>query len=286
VGLETDLTERIETNLAGYKGMGPVRVGNEAYIQHQHDVYGQVVLSSIHAFFDQRLLRPATVQDFHDLEAVGERAFATHDQPDAGLWEFRTKQRVHTYSALMGWAACDRLGNAAAQLGLPERAEYWNGRAMQIRTRIEAEAWNADLGRFAAGFGGDDLDASLLQIVDLQFLDPSDHRYQATFSAIEAGLRRGPYLMRYSEPDDFGMPETAFNFCTFWFIEALHRAGRTEEARDLFEEMLRRRTHAGLLSEDMATSDGHLWGNYPQTYSLVGLINCAMMLSRPWGAVR
>jgi len=286
VGLETDLTERIEPNLAGFKGMGPVRVGNAAYIQHQHDVYGQVVLSSIHAFFDQRLLRPATVQDFHDLEAVGERAFATHDQPDAGLWEFRTKQRVHTYSALMGWAACDRLGNAAAQLGLPERADYWNGRALQIRTRIETEAWNADLGRFAAGFGGDDLDASLLQIVDLQFLDPTDQRYKATFSAIEAGLRRGAYLMRYAEPDDFGMPETAFNFCTFWFIEALHRAGRTEEARDLFEEMLRRRTHAGLLSEDMATSDGVLWGNYPQTYSLVGLINCAMMLSRPWGDVR
>jgi pentatricopeptide repeat protein len=92
--------------------------------------------------------------------------------------------------------------------------------------------------------------------------------------------------MRYSDPDDFGAPETAFNFCTFWFIEALHRAGRTEEARELFEQMLSRRTQAGLLSEDMALADGRLWGNYPQTYSLVGLVNCAALLSRPWSAAR
>jgi GH15 family glucan-1,4-alpha-glucosidase len=92
--------------------------------------------------------------------------------------------------------------------------------------------------------------------------------------------------MRYADPDDFGAPETAFNFCTFWFVEALHLAGRTEEARGLYEEMLARRTGAGLLSEDIGIEDGRLWGNYPQTYSLVGLINCAVLLSRPWSSVR
>ena len=92
--------------------------------------------------------------------------------------------------------------------------------------------------------------------------------------------------MRYIDADDFGEPKTAFNFCTFWFIEALHRVGRTEEARVLFDEILAHRTHAGLLSEDLSVADGELWGNYPQTYSLVGLINCAVMLSRPWGSVR
>jgi GH15 family glucan-1,4-alpha-glucosidase len=226
------------------------------------------------------------VEDFRSLEAVGERAFLTHDQPDAGLWEFRTRTRVHTYSALMGWAACDRLANAAVALDLPDRAAYWRDRAATVRSRIEKDAWNPQLGRFAASFGGDELDASLLQLVDLQFLDPADPRYVATLAAVEHGLRRGPYLLRYCEADDFGLPETAFNFCTFWFIEALHHSGRSDEARALFEEMLGRRTRAGLLSEDISLKDGQLWGNYPQTYSLVGLINCAGLLSRPWSAAR
>ena len=266
--------------------MGPVRVGNLAYVQQQHDVYGQVVLSSVQAFFDQRLLRPASIDDFHALEAVGDRAFETHDQPDAGLWEFRTRTNVHTYSSLMGWAACDRLANAAEALGLKDRAVHWRARAAVVRKRIETEAWNEKLGRFAASFGGEELDASLLQLVDLQFIHPTDPRYKKTFEAIEQGLRRGSYMLRYSEADDFGLPETAFNFCTFWFIEALHHAGRTDEARALFDEMLSRRTNAGLLSEDISLKDGQLWGNYPQTYSLVGLINCASLLSRPWSAVR
>ena len=103
---------------------------------------------------------------------------------------------------------------------------------------------------------------------------------------IEERLRRGPYLMRYVRPDDFGEPETAFTFCTFWLIEALHTSGQTERARALFEDMLALRNHAGLFSEDVSVGDGALWGNYPQTYSLVGLINCAVLLSKPWSAVR
>jgi GH15 family glucan-1,4-alpha-glucosidase len=93
-------------------------------------------------------------------------------------------------------------------------------------------------------------------------------------------------MLRYAQPDDFGEPKTAFNICTFWLIEALHMSGRGEEARALFEDMLSRRTAAGLLSEDIAFDGGELWGNYPQTYSLVGLINCAWLLSRPWASVR
>jgi GH15 family glucan-1,4-alpha-glucosidase len=186
----------------------------------------------------------------------------------------------------MCWAACDRLGNAAAKLGLADRADHWNGRAAQIRTTIEARAWNAELGRFAATFDGDELDASLLQMVDVRFLPPSDPRMLATLEAVEKGLRRGPYMLRYALPDDFGEPKTAFNICTFWLIEVLHLSGRSDEARELFEEMLGRRTAAGLLSEDITLDGVELWGNYPQTYSLVGLINCANLLSRPWSSVR
>jgi GH15 family glucan-1,4-alpha-glucosidase len=286
VGLEEDIDERITDTVAGYRGMKPVRVGNQAREHLQHDVYGQIVLPLVQAFYDQRLLRPGTIDDFHALEKVGERAFAMHDQVDAGLWEFRTIARVHTYSSVMCWAACDRLAKAADHLGLASRGEVWRARADAIRIRIEAEAYLPDEGRFAASFGNRELDASLLQMTDLGFLDARDPRQVATFDAIERDLKKGPYLFRYVEPDDFGEPETAFNFCTFWFIEALHQNGRTDEAREIFEQMLSRRTHAGLLSEDISLGDDELWGNYPQTYSLVGIINCAVLLSRSWTDVR
>jgi GH15 family glucan-1,4-alpha-glucosidase len=286
VGFEPILTERIINSLPGYRGMGPVRVGNQAHEHIQHDVYGQIVLSTAHAFFDERLLRPPTREDFEALERMGERAFAVHDTPDAGLWELRTRTAVHTYSAAMSWAACDRLGNVAEALGLPDRAKLWNSRAALIRTKIETNAWDEKGQHFAATFGGTELDASLTLLVDLRFLTPDDPRHRDTLKALEKRLRRGSNFMRYDQPDDFGLPETAFNFCTFWFIEGLHLIGETEEARRLFEEILSRRNHAGLLSEDVSLSDNSLWGNYPQTYSLVGLINCAVLLSRPWSSVR
>ncbi|QTC90632.1 glycoside hydrolase family 15 protein [Brevundimonas goettingensis] len=286
VGLEEDIDERIVTSVAGYRGMEPVRVGNQAREHLQHDVYGQIVLPLVQSFYDTRLLRPGTLDDFYALEKVGERAFAMHDQVDAGLWEFRTIARVHTYSSVMCWAACDRLAKAADHLHLPDRANTWAQRAAIIRERIERETFIPEEGRFGASFGGDELDASLLQMVDLGFLEPTDPRQVATFNAIERDLKKGPYLFRYVIPDDFGEPETAFNFCTFWFIEALHQNGRDEEAREIFEQMLSRRTHAGLLSEDISLGDDELWGNYPQTYSLVGIINCAILLSRSWTDVR
>lgn len=283
---EETLEETVAGKLPGYRGMGPVRVGNAAYSQVQHDAYGQIVLSNTHAFIDQRLLRMSGLTDFEALEKVAERAWALHDKPDAGLWELRTRQSVHTYSAAMCWAACDRIGNAAEALGLTDRAAFWGGRAAQIRARIEQTAWRPETQRMSATFSGDDLDASVLQLLDLRFLAPDDPRFVSTLAAIEEGLRRGSHMLRYATEDDFGLPETAFNVCTFWLIEALHLTGRTTEARALYEEMLTRRTRAGLLSEDIDPVSGELWGNYPQTYSLVGLINCAVLLSRPWSAAR
>jgi GH15 family glucan-1,4-alpha-glucosidase len=283
---EAKLEEWEAPGLAGYRGMGPVRVGNAAYHQVQHDAYGQIILSNAQAFFDERLLRKATAADFTALEKVGDRAWEMHDQPDAGLWEFRTRQSVHTYSAVMSWAGCDRLANAAEALGLEDRAALWRERADAVRRAIEQRAWYPGEQRFAATFGGEDLDASLLQLIDMRFVAPGDPRFLATFNAVEKGLRRGEHMLRYAAEDDFGLPETAFNFCTFWLIEALHIVGREEEARDLYVKMLERLTPAGLLSEDTDFETGELWGNYPQTYSLVGLINCAGLLSRPWSSVR
>ncbi|MBX3561338.1 MAG: glycoside hydrolase family 15 protein [Sphingomonas sp.] len=283
---EPKLEEWEAAALAGYRDMGPVRVGNAAYTQIQHDAYGQIVLSNTQAFFDERLLRKATADDFAALEKVGERAWQTHDQPDAGLWELRTRTAVHTYSSVMSWAACDRLANIAAEIGQADREAVWRERADAVRSAIEAQAWHEGEGRFAATFGGDELDASLLQLLDMRFLEADDPRFRATFDAVEKGLRRGAHMLRYAAEDDFGLPETAFNFCTFWLIEALQLTGRGEEARQLYEGMLERLTPAGLLSEDSDFDTGELWGNYPQTYSLVGLINCAGLLSRPWSFVR
>lgn len=283
---EARVEERIEAGLSGYRGMGPVRVGNDAYRQVQHDAYGQIILSSVQAFIDRRLLRPSGPEDFAALERVGEHAWTMHDKPDAGLWELRTKQDVHTYSAAMCWAACDRLAMAAGALGMDDRAEFWVDRAQKIRSRIETSAWNDARGYMSATLSGDQLDASLLQLLDLRFLSPTDPRFKGTLDAVERRLRRGAHMLRYAHEDDFGLPTTAFNVCTFWLIEALHMTGRTADARDLFAEMLSRRTAAGLLSEDIDPVTGELWGNFPQTYSLVGLINCAGLLSKPWSAMR
>ena len=285
----SELDETTATHLAGYRGMGPVRRGNAAYKQVQHDCYGQIVLPNVQGYFDQRLLRMADESDFESLEAVGEMAWKMHDQPDAGLWEFRTRQEVHTYSAVMSWAACDRLANVAEVLGKDERAAFWRDRADTIHHKIEQEAWvenGEEGGHYGASFESDYLDASLLQLVELRFLKPDDPRFVTTFEAVEKELRRGEYMLRYAAEDDFGAPETAFNICTFWLIEALHLVGRDEEARGLFTAMLSHTTRSGLLSEDLDFESGELWGNFPQTYSLVGVINCAGLLSKSWNTIR
>ena len=273
-------------HLAGYRSHGPVRIGNAAYKQVQHDCYGQIVMPTAQAFCDTRLLRMADDRDFAHLEEVGETAWQKHDQPDAGLWEFRTRQEVHTYSAVMCWAACDRLAKVADRLGKSDRTAYWRERADAISATIERHAWSEDGKHYQASFESDYLDASLLQMVELRYLDPEDERFQQTFAAIEKTLRRGNHMLRYAAEDDFGAPETAFNVCTFWLIEALHLTGRSTEARALFEAMLGHVTRSGLLSEDLDYETGVLWGNFPQTYSLVGIINCAGHLSKPWSEVR
>ena len=282
IGLERRLTERIVTSLAGYRGMGPVRAGNQAFEHIQHDVYGNAVLAASQAFFDTRLLaRPGPVE-LERLERVGERAFAMHDQPDAGMWELRTMARVHSSSSLMCWAACDRLAKIAAHLGESDRSARWRRRADTVRETILERAWNPDLGAFTESFEGDGLDASLLLMAEVGFIDSCDARFRSTVARIEKELRRGNHLFRYANADDFGVPHNAFNICTFWYIDALTRLGRRAEAREIFDAMLDARNPLGLLSEDIDPSTGELWGNYPQTYSLVGIINAATRLSESW----
>ncbi len=282
ITFESELPERIVEGLKGYRGMGPVRVGNDAWRQRQNDAYGSVVLASSQLFFDQRIDHRGDAIMFRRLERMGTLALRMAEQTDAGLWEFRGRASVHTYSAAMCWAACDRLAHIATELGLDDRARYWHDEALQLHDRIEARAWNEKLGYFVDAYDGEDLDASLLLLADIGFVDAKDPRFIATVDAIGAALGRGDYLFRYIAPDDFGMPETSFNICTFWYIEALAATGRKEKARELFENMLSKRNALGLLSEDLAPATGEHWGNYPQTYSLVGIVQSAMRLSKRW----
>jgi GH15 family glucan-1,4-alpha-glucosidase len=233
-------------------------------------------------FFDARLTQQGDAELFRLLERIGERAVERHNQPDAGLWEYRGRQRVHTFSSLMCWAACDRLERIATRTGATDRAHYWRDQAERIREVIHREAWDDGRRCFTEAFGRPELDASMLLMNELGFISADDPRYRSTVAAIEQDLRRGDHLFRYRADDDFGAPENAFNICTFWYINALANVGRREEARALFENILRCRTRLGLLSEDVDPETGELWGNYPQTYSLVGIILAAIRLSEPW----
>jgi len=282
IALERELTEHIVTSLPGYAGMGPVRVGNQAFEHFQHDVYGNIVLASSQAFHDHRLFRRADQQDFELLERAGDQAWKLHDQPDAGMWELRTRTGVHTSSALMCWAACDRLSKVAVVLALPERALHWRQRADAIHKRILASAWSEQRQAFTAVFGSNDLDAGVLLMAEVGFLPATDARFVSTVDMLERTLCDGPFMRRYEAADDFGLPQTAFNVCAFWRVDALARIGRIEQARESFEALLAHRNPMGLLSEDLDTKSGRLWGNFPQTYSMVGIINGAMLLSKPW----
>ena len=282
IGLESDLVERT-VDLPGYRGMGPVRVGNQAYEHHQHDVYGNIVLGAAQAFFDKRLARPFGIDDFRRLEAIGERAYAVFDQPDAGMWELRTRSRVHTSSSMMCWAALDRLARIARHLRLDGTS--WQTRADQVKAEILDRAWNPSINAFGESFGGRDLDAGLLLMPEIGFLPADDPRFVSTVDRIGRELKRGNHMFRYAAADDFGRPEVSFTVCTFWYVDALARMGRREEAREIYESILAIRNPLGLLSEDVDPSTGELWGNFPQTYSMVGIINGAVRLSESWEKV-
>ena len=285
LGLERDLPESIVSHLAGYRGMGPVRVGNQAHEHFQHDVYGNIVLGAAQSFHDHRLFRPADVNDFAALEHVGDQAWAVHDQPDAGIWELRSRARVHTSSVLMCWAACDRLAKIAHHLGLGARAAHWKERARIIHAKIIEQSWSEKRQAFVESFGGQELDASVLLMGEVGFLPPQDPRFRQTVLALEDALADGPHLRRYEAEDDFGRPQVNFNVCSFWRVDALARIGEVERARECFEALLASRNAVGLLSEDWDSRKQELWGNFPQTYSMVGIVNGAVRLSAQWDDV-
>jgi GH15 family glucan-1,4-alpha-glucosidase len=277
-----ELTESIAPALDGFRGMGPVRIGNAAATQRQFDVYGAVVLAASQYFYDARLNAPGDESLLRQLEMLGNHAVALYEQPDSGPWELRGQQRPHTFSAVMCWAACDRLARICEHLGVSQRAVRWRTEASRMRERILRRCWSEERRSLVSQCEGRELDATLLLLPELGFLPADDPRFGATLAAIEAELRVGDLMFRYRHADDFGRPQNAFTVCSFWYVNALAAVGRLQEARDTFERLLQRRNRLGLLSEDIDPVSGEHWGNFPQTYSMVGIISSAVRLSRSW----
>jgi GH15 family glucan-1,4-alpha-glucosidase len=276
------MEEKIATGLDGYRGNAPVRIGNAAAGQLQHDTYGSIILAAMPMFFDRRLPRPGDAGLFNLLERLGVKAARLAFEPDAGIWEYRGRSRVHTHSAAMCWAGCSRLGAIALHLGLEESAAHWTNTANAMQARLLEQSWNEKRGAFTAAIGIEDLDASVLLLPEIGLLETHDPRFVRTVEAIERELLHDKHVMRYASEDDFGLPETAFLICRFWLIDVLWDLGRRERAREMFNDALRYRNRYGLLAEDIHPRSGELWGNFPQTYSMAGLVLTAMRLSRSW----
>jgi GH15 family glucan-1,4-alpha-glucosidase len=239
-------------------------------------------MAALPMFYDKRLPRPGDEHLFHLLERLGQRAADLALKPDAGIWEYRGTTRVHSNSAAMCWAGISRLSAIAAHLGHQDRSAHWAKIADHLHNVILERSWSEKKQAFTAAFDSENLDASALLLPELGLVEAQDPRFVSTVRAIERELIRNGHVMRYTAADDFGYPETAFLICRFWLIDAYALLGRKEEARTMFEEALGFRNRYGLLSEDVHPETGALWGNFPQTYSMAGLISSAMRLSRSW----
>jgi len=277
-----DTAERFADSLSGYRGIGPVRIGNAAVSQRQNDVYGSIILTAAQMFWDCRLPLQGDASLYRQLCQIGRAAAAAALEPDAGLWEYRNRSRVHTFSAAMCWAALHRLGHIARHIGIEADAEMWLDQAAKLRLTILERATVPHEGWISGVLDGAVADASTLVLPEIGFISSQDERFVRTLEIVEKRLVRNGFVMRYDEADDFGVPENAFLLCTFWYIDALAKAGRRKEARALFENVLSCCNHVGMLSEDVDPHSRELWGNFPQTYSQVGLILSAMRVSRTW----
>jgi GH15 family glucan-1,4-alpha-glucosidase len=277
----SDLEESILTTWPGFNGEGPVRVGNGAALHAQHDVFGEMVLSLAPVFLDERFSAERSTAALKLVEALARKAISVAGTPDAGIWEYRTEWTPQTFSSLMCWAAADRMKMVAAR-HVPAREAEFAAAAEAIRAQIVAKAWNSSIDAFVGRYDGSDLDASLLQMARLRFLEPGDPRLNSTIEAILKALSRDGWLFRYQLDDGFGLPTVAFIICTFWMIEALAVVGRKDRASAMMQEVHKVLSPLGLLSEDYETSTLRMWGNFPQTYSHVGLIHAAFAASPGW----
>jgi GH15 family glucan-1,4-alpha-glucosidase len=261
-----------------------VRVGNQAFQHVQNDVYGEMILAVSRLLLDARFAgtvpTPQAVRLVSELlRQIDERL----EEPDAGLWELRGVRRLHSFTLLAHWAGARRAAEIGLALDAPDLREHAAAVTARAAGLIDERCWNEDGTALTQAAGEPQLDAAMLLAVHLGFLQPDDPRAAVHVETIRDGLTvDGGILRRYTVPDDFGKPQAAFTVCSFWLVEALAILGRKDEARELFEDLLSRHNGLGLYSEDILPETRQQTGNFPQTYSHVGLINSAFRLSRPW----
>jgi GH15 family glucan-1,4-alpha-glucosidase len=269
---EKDLTEHSLEHLQGFRGSRPVRVGNDAWRQKQLDVVGEIV-DCAHLLWDE------LGDGFSDVMAslvctLADRAAESWREPDSGMWEVRGEERHYLSSKVMCWVALDRAIKLASRLGERANVKDWEVAREEVRQAVLERGWSEKIGAFTAAFGSDDVDASVLLMPLMGFLPGSDPRMRATIKAVERELTQGVLVHRWAGE------ENGFLICTYWLVECLVGAGETKRAVELFERTTSYANDVGLLAEMANPSTGELWGNFPQAFSHVGLINAARSLSK------
>ncbi|MEX1114852.1 MAG: glycoside hydrolase family 15 protein [Akkermansiaceae bacterium] len=277
---EKDLTERILDHLSGYRGSRPVRVGNAAYNQEQHDIFG-VVMDVIYQDLMLRQRTPEALDRiWTQVRAIVRNLSAAWREPDRGIWEIRGEKRHFVFSKVLCWVALDRAIKIAVLL---EKNEWANARRPlleEIHNDICRQGWSAEKNAFVQSYGSRDLDASNLLMAEYGFIEPLDPRFIATVECSQKELCVDGLMYRYRNQDDFGEPQSAFTVCSFWLVKALASVKRRSEARTLFESLLKAANGHGLYGEDLDFKTRRHLGNFPQAYSHLALIDCALELSK------
>tara|TARA_R110002050_G_scaffold94194_1_gene196191 strand:+ start:2332 stop:4119 length:1788 start_codon:yes stop_codon:yes gene_type:complete len=275
---ENKLTE-IELDLPGYLGNSPVRKGNDAYTHIQNDVYGQILLAILPLYVDDRYKDNPAANSDQLLSTILEKMEMTIDEEDAGIWEFRNKADQHAYTNLFQWAGSKAAVKLAKVLQNPELEKRASILEHKAKAHIES-CFEPHLNAYGQGVNNRHMDASTLQLIMMNYLPHNSDIAKDHLKALEKELKVGKGLFyRYLAEDDFGKPKTTFLICGFWYAEALACVGRLDDAMEAFEELVSYSNHLGLLSEDINAADGSMWGNFPQAYSHVGLVNAASRIN-------
>ena len=279
IGGERDLIEQHLDHLSGFCGTRPVRIGNAAYFQRQHDLMGEMILCLDTITSDPRVVVEDTEPIIRMVERFVADAMTAVKTDDTGLWEYRTFPNKYTFSHVLCWVAASRGAKLVRRLGRHSVAGDWEAWADRYRQELLDRAYNAELGYFTQVLDGRFPDASNLLMPTLGFIDPRDPRFISTVEAYERLLVEDGLMLRYRHKDDFGDTTSAFSICSFWWAEALAMVGRLEDACLLFERLMTHANCVGLFSEDIEPRTGMLLGNFPQAYTHVGLINTAVTIS-------
>ena len=276
---ETELTEIELEHLEGYRCSRPVRVGNAAALQRQHDIYGEL-LAAAYEFVRRGYRLEPEILSF--LSRVADEACVMWREPDYGIWEVRGGPRHFVHSKVMVWVALDRALRMTRH-GLRGNVARWRHERRAVREAVLAHGYDASVGAFVQSFGSRELDASSLHIPLMEFLPFDDPRVQGTIDRTREHLMQDGLVYRYLGDDGLPGGEGAFGLCTFWMVDALALSGRVAEARELFAGLAGRANHLGLYSEEFDPHTGALLGNFPQAFSHIGLINSVLYLSRAEG---